>query len=89
LAIVAENYERIIAMLLAFRSQMTHPNPRRAITFALLTMATIIEVRALERVSMWHDLMPISDRQLQIEIKRNFLAYLCSPEIKSPSGSKR
>jgi AcrR family transcriptional regulator len=79
LAIVAGNFERIIDMLLAFRSQIAHPNPRRAITFGLLTMATIIEVRALEQVSMWHELMPISDRQLQAEVTRNFLAYLRSP----------
>lgn len=79
LAIVSGNFERIIDMLLAFRDQIPHPNPRRAITFALLTMATIIEVRALEQVSMWHELLPIPDRQLQAEVTRNFLAYLRSP----------
>jgi AcrR family transcriptional regulator len=78
LAIVAGNFERIIDVLLAFRGQIAHPNPRRAITFGLLTMATIIEVRALEQVSMWHELLPISDRQLQAEVTRNFLAYLRS-----------
>lgn len=83
LAIVAGNFERIIEMLMAFRDQITHPRPRRAITFGLLTMATIIEVRALEQVSMWHELMPISDRQLQAEVTRNFLAYLRSPRIRS------
>jgi AcrR family transcriptional regulator len=83
LAIVAGNFERIIEMLMAFRDQITHPHPRRAITFGLLTMATIIEVRALEQVSMWHELMPISDRQLQAEVTRSFLAYLRSPRIRS------
>ena len=81
LAIVAGNFERIIEMLMAFRDQIAHPNPRRAITFGLLTMATIIEVRSLEQVSMWHELMPISDHQLQAEVTRNFLAYLRSPRI--------
>lgn len=83
LATVAGNYERIIDMLLAFRSEIKHRNPRRAITFGLLTMATIIEVRALEQVSMWHELMPISNRELQAEVTRNFIAYLRSPSIRS------
>ena len=80
LAIVAGNFERVIEMLMAFRDEIAHPHPKRAITFGLLTMATIIEVRALEPVSMWHELMPISDHLLQAEVARNFLAYLRSPK---------
>jgi AcrR family transcriptional regulator len=79
LAIVSGNYERIIDMLLAFRTEITHPNPRRAIIFGLLTMATIIEVRALEKVSMWNELLPVSDKELKTEVTKNFLAYLRSP----------
>jgi AcrR family transcriptional regulator len=83
LAVVAGNFELIIEMLMAFRGEIKHRNTRGAITFGLLTMATIIEVRALEPVSMWHELMPISDRELQDEVTRNFLAYLRSPRIRS------
>jgi AcrR family transcriptional regulator len=83
LALVAGNFERLTDMLLAFRSEIAHPNPKRAITFALLTMATVAEVRALEEVSMWHQLMPLSDRELQTQLTRNFVAYLRSPGVKS------
>jgi AcrR family transcriptional regulator len=83
LAIVAGNFEQIIEVLMAFRGEIKHRDPRRAITFGLLTTATIIEVRALESVSMWHELMPISDRELQDEVTRNFLAYLRSTRIRS------
>jgi AcrR family transcriptional regulator len=76
LAIVVGNFRRIIDMLLVFRDEMADPDPRRAITFALLTMATIIEVRALERVSMWHELMPLSDSDLHAEVTRTVLTYL-------------
>ncbi len=47
-------------------------------------MATIIEVRALEKVSMWHELMPMSDDELGVQLKMNFLAYLRSPTINLP-----
>jgi AcrR family transcriptional regulator len=82
LALVSQNFERFADILLAFRSEIGHKNQRRAVTFALLTMATVIEVRALERVSMWHELMPMSDRELHAEITKNFLAYLRLPRGK-------
>lgn len=79
LALISGNFERIVGVLLTFRNQVTHRDPRRAITFALLTMATIIEVQALEQVSMWHELMPLSQKKLHAELTRNFLAYLTLP----------
>jgi hypothetical protein len=42
-------------------------------------MATIIEVRALEQVSMWHELLPMTDPELHGEVTQNVLAYLRSP----------
>jgi AcrR family transcriptional regulator len=79
LAIVSGNFEQLIDMLLTFKDEIPHPHPRRAITFGLLTMATIIEVRALEQVSMWHELLPMADRELHAEVTQNVLAYLRSP----------
>jgi AcrR family transcriptional regulator len=78
LALLSGNFEQLIDLLLAFKDEIRHPNPRRAITFALLTMATIIEVRALEQVSMWHELLPMADRELHAEVTQNVLAYLRS-----------
>jgi AcrR family transcriptional regulator len=77
-ALLSANFERLIDLLLAFKDEIPHPNPRRAITFGLLTMATIIEVRALEQVSMWHELLPMADRELHAEVTQNVLAYLRS-----------
>ena len=84
LTMVSQNFERIADLILTFRSEIAHKNQRRAVIFALLTMATVIEVRALERVSMWHELMPVSDRELHVELTKNFLAYLRSPRGKRP-----
>lgn len=76
LGIIATNFKRLEDILLAFEDEIARPNKRRAVRFALLTMATVIEVRALEVVSMWHELMPISDRQLTDELTRTMLGYL-------------
>lgn len=79
LAVVSRNFETLVDLLLAFRHDIPDPDPRRAITFALLTMATVIEVRALERVSMWHELLPVSDEEMQAAVARNVVAHLRAP----------
>lgn len=78
LTIISGNFERIIEVLLKFRAQITHPNPRRAVIFALLSMVTAVEVRTLEEVSLWRELLPISDKDLHRELTRSLLAYLQS-----------
>ena len=78
LAIISGNFERIIEVLLKFRAQIAHPNPRRAVIFALLSMVTAVEVRTLEEVSLWRELLPISDKELHRELTRSLLAYLQS-----------
>ncbi len=81
MAISSRNFERIIDLLLAFRGQIAHPSPRRAIIFGLLAMGTIIQVRASEQVSLWHELLPLSDHELEAELTNNFLAYLRSSSM--------
>lgn len=76
LAITAGNFDLLVDLLMGFRRDIAHRNPRRAITFALLSMATIIEVRALEQVSMWHELLPMSDKEAHAVITRSCLSYL-------------
>lgn len=76
LAMLSENFERIIEVLLTFRAQIAHPNPRRAVTFALLSMVTAVEVRTLEEVSLWRELLPVSDRELHRDLTQSLLAYL-------------
>jgi AcrR family transcriptional regulator len=78
LAIISGNFERLIEVLLTCRAQIAHPNPRRAVTFALLSMVTAVEVRTLEEVSVWRELLPVSDRELHRELTRSLLAYLQS-----------
>ncbi|ADW67491.1 TetR/AcrR family transcriptional regulator [Granulicella tundricola] len=73
---ISISYERLTDGLLAYRERIVNPDPRKAITFALLTMGTVIEVRALEQVSMWNELTQLSDEDFVTEVSRSFLGYL-------------
>ncbi len=63
-------------MLLTFRDRIAHRDPERAVLFGLLSVATVIEVRSLEQPSMWAEVLPISDEEMQAELTRSFIAYL-------------
>ena len=76
LGYVADSFLKAGDVLLMFRNRITHTNPERAVLFGLLTVGTILEVRALEEVSMWHELLPISDEEMQAELTRSLLGYL-------------
>ncbi|GAC1551211.1 MAG: hypothetical protein NVS3B16_25940 [Vulcanimicrobiaceae bacterium] len=76
---VACGFGKIGDALLAFRQQIRHTDPERAVLFGLLTVVTILEVRALDEVSMWRELLPVSDEETQAELVRMLLAYLQSP----------
>jgi AcrR family transcriptional regulator len=79
LAYIVGNFRGLQDVLLTFRDQIAHPAPERAAMFALLSLVSIAEIRALEQVSPWPELLPISDPELQAELSRLFLTYLQSP----------
>lgn len=76
LGYVADSFLKAGDVLLMFRDRITHTNPERAVLFGLLTVGTIVEVRALEDISMWHELLPISDEEMEAELTRSLLGYL-------------
>ena len=73
---VAENISLIVDALLAFRGEIEHRFPRRALQFAVLTAASAIEGYALDPSSMWHVVAPVSEKELKAELARGFVAYL-------------
>jgi len=58
------------------RARIQHTDPRKAVLFALLTMATLIEVRELSEVSVWKELSRATDGEFIAEVTKNFLGYL-------------
>jgi len=80
----AQTAERIASLLLPRASELRHPDPRLGIdlgvqfAFALMLQLVVVgDVRAGGRV--------LSDRELQAEIERNFLAYIGAPHPGDPS----
>jgi AcrR family transcriptional regulator len=80
----AQTAERIATLLLPRGSELHHPEPRLGIdlgvqfAFALMLQLVVVgDVRAGGRV--------LSDRELQAEIERNFLAYIGAPQPGEPS----
>jgi AcrR family transcriptional regulator len=79
----ATTAERIAALLMPRRDELTHPDPRLGIdlgvqfAFALmLQLVVVADVRAAGRA--------LSDRELVAEITRNFLAYIGAPQGDPP-----
>ena len=76
-SLVAGNVGMIVDTIVEqFQDEIARPDPERAVTFALLTLANIVETRALEAFSLWHTMLPISDDELCVELQRLFLNYL-------------
>lgn len=77
MSLVAGNAGMIVdAIVEQFRDEINHPDPHRAVTFASLAVANIVESRALEEFSLWHTMLPISDDELCLELTRMFLNYI-------------
>lgn len=79
---VAENFNLIVDALLPFRDEIRHRFPRRALQFALLSAGTAMEVYALESASLWHTVLPLSEKEFKAELTLGFVAYLRLPESK-------
>jgi AcrR family transcriptional regulator len=78
LGYLADNIRETAKLLLSFRDQITHPDPKRAVIFGLLSVATVIEVNALDHVTLWAELLPVSDEEMQTELTQSFVSYLRS-----------
>jgi AcrR family transcriptional regulator len=76
---ITSGYEHLAGLVLAHRARIKHTDPRKAVLFALLTMATLIEVRELSQVSVWKELSRATDKQFIAEVTKNFLGYLLHP----------
>ena len=77
MTLMTENLRMIVEEIVArFADEIEHPDPRHAVTFAALAVANIAETHALEEFSLWHAALPLTDDELQRDLKRLFLGYL-------------
>ncbi len=74
--LIEANMRRLVETLLPFRKEIAAADPDRAITFALLNAATLIEVHKLHTPLLWRRMLPLDDDALAVEAARTMAAYL-------------
>lgn len=78
LELIQRNLQRLIDVILPFRSEIRAADPQRAITFALLDALTVIEAHKLHTPLLWRRVLPLDDDALAAETAQAMLAYLTS-----------
>ncbi len=76
LDMIEANMRRLVEALLPFRDQIAAEDSKRAITFALLSAITLIEVHKLHDPLLWRRMLPLDDDALALETARAMGAYL-------------
>ena len=73
---IAANLSQTAELLLFHRDSIRHPDPERAVRFAVLSATSATEMAALDQHSLWHTALPLSDKAFTAELSRGMLAYL-------------
>ena len=76
LDLIEANMRRLALTLQPFRGEISAQDPDRAITFALLSGVTVIEVQHLHTPLLWQRLLPLGHDELAVEVARAMGAYL-------------
>jgi len=74
--LISTRLELTAGLLLEYRDRIRHPNPARAVVFAVLLATSAIEAAILTPDSLWSVALPFADKQLAAEITRTALAFL-------------
>ncbi len=72
------SFRYLMELFLTHRKEIQHPNPRRAIAFALMMLSSsLIELILVDHdLCNWQQFIPRDDQSLQRELLRAFLGYL-------------
>ncbi|MFD2366420.1 TetR/AcrR family transcriptional regulator [Pseudoduganella sp. GCM10020061] len=75
-AILGQNLDCLIRILLAHREEIRHAQPETALRFAVLQAACAVEVYALDDRSIWHLAPAFSEEELARSLTDSFVLYL-------------
>jgi AcrR family transcriptional regulator len=72
------SYRYLVELFLARRKEIKHPNPKRAVSFALMMLSSsLIELILVDHdLSNWRQVIPKDAQSLKRELLRSFLSYL-------------
>jgi AcrR family transcriptional regulator len=88
----ASSFELVVSLFLAHRSEIAHPDPKRAVSLGLMmVISTLYELVVLPQdLRSWKGLLPRDDQALKRELTRAFLSYLgAEPGSRPPSRRRR
>jgi AcrR family transcriptional regulator len=73
-----QTWKYIVDLFLVHRKEVKHPDPKVAISFALITLtSTLVELILVDHdMKNWQTVIPKDDASLKRELKRSFLNYL-------------
>jgi AcrR family transcriptional regulator len=72
------SYRYLVELFLTHRKEIKHPNPKRAVSFALMMLSSsLIELILVDHdLSNWQQVIPKDDQSLKRELLRAFLSHL-------------
>ena len=72
------SYRYLVELFLVHRREIKHPNPKRAVSFALMMLtSSLIELILVDQdMKNWQVVIPKDDQALKRELLRAFLSYL-------------
>jgi AcrR family transcriptional regulator len=73
-----QTYEYLVELFLVHRKEIKHPDPKTAVSFALLMLiSTLVELILVDHdMKTWQTVIPRDDQSLKSELLRSFLRYL-------------
>jgi AcrR family transcriptional regulator len=71
-------YQYVVELFLAHREEVKHPDPQMAVSFALMTLTSILTELVLidHDLKNWQAVVPKDEQSLKRELLRSFLSYL-------------
>lgn len=82
------NFERLVDLFLTHRDRIKHPDPRIAVSTALMmVVSTVLELVVTRRdLGPWKHLLPVDDQGLKRELTQAFLSYLGVEDLPGAAG---
>lgn len=71
-------FQYVVELFLAHRKEVKHPDPRMALSFALMMLTSmLVELILVDHdLKNWQVVIPKDDQSLKRELLRSFLNYL-------------
>lgn len=83
-----QGFERIIDLFMTHSGRITHPNPRMAVSMALMMVVSTVHELVVRHTDLgrWKQLLPGDDQALKRELVRAFLSYLGVEDAPGAAG---